>query len=85
MKQGGKSSSSSSLSLEEEDEELPHQRLGDQTVEGKNNQWENCIFPKSVFPNPETDERVDGGKIRGLGECLKRQQETGINREGGVK
>lgn len=81
MKQGGKSSSSSSLSVEEEDEELPHQRFSDQiqTVEKQKKQTKqtvgNFTFPK-FFPNPETEERVDGGKMRGLGESLKSQQET---------
>lgn len=63
----------------EEDEDLPQQNLSYQmsTVEGKKKSAGNIIFPKSVFSNPETDERVDGGKIRGLAEGLKRQQERG--------
>lgn len=71
---------------EEEDEELPQQRLSDQmsTVEGKKLSVGNISFPKSVFPNPETDERVEGGKIRGQAECLKRHEETGISRKEGV-
>lgn len=71
---------------EEEDEEIPQLHLSDQmrTVGEKNNQWENVSFLNPSFLNPETDERMDGGKIRGLGECLKRQQETGISRKVGV-
>lgn len=54
------------------------------TVEGKIISGKH-YFAISVFSNPDTDERVDGGKIRGLAGFLKRQQQTSISRKEGVK